>query len=303
MKLRKIIVFTLIVSILIDISANIKVNADNLLNTNIVLNVANIPTDADKVVAVIDQGGINSRVEIAHDGSGTVKNTLSVPAGGPYRIRIIAYKNGGTFPAILAGGKENNVTVAEGEQKPVSIALSSPKITLDESNSSEVSAGSNFIIKLNITDPADFLNSSGRLWWNTTYPAGNLYGAQPAGNITKISDGEYQFSISLTAPATPGKFYYQFGESNNSFDSPQGDEAPFLVLPNLEKGEQPYAINVVKSCDITNDGIINILDIAKASQHYNENNTILAWDKSLDINGDNLIDIYDLVIISKNMSQ
>ena len=217
-------------------------------NTGLSLNVTNIPKEANKLIAVIDQGGINTRVEIPYDGSGSVKDALSIPAGNPYRIRIIAIKNGEVFPAILGGGTESNITVVKGEQKNVSIALSAPKVTLDASTPSQVNASSKFTIKMNISDPADFLGSDGRIWWDTTYNGvNNLYGAQSLGSITKISDGKYQFSIELTAPATPCEFYYQFGGSNFSFESPQGDEAPFLVLPNYEKGEQPYVINVVNS--------------------------------------------------------
>ena len=55
-----------------------------------------------------------------------------------------------------------------------------------------------------------------------------------------------QFSITTNLPTAAGTLYYQVGEASYAFDSPDGQEAPFLVWPNLESGAplQQIAVSI-----------------------------------------------------------
>ena len=55
-------------------------------------------------------------------------------------------------------------------------------------------------------------------------------------------------------------------------------------------------------CDLNNDGIIDINDIALMATKYNLTSTSSGWNKAYDLNNDNIIDLFDLVILSKKVA-
>ena len=84
---------------------------------NLSVSVSNIPANATRLVALVDGGGLGNplqaRQDVAAD-AGTATMNIGVPAGGPYRIRVIAFRAGGTFPAISRSGKATGASVASG---------------------------------------------------------------------------------------------------------------------------------------------------------------------------------------------
>src|SRR4029078_6628886 len=88
---------------------------DLVATASIALNVTNVPTNAAKVAAVIDGAGLATPVSAnqAGDGSGSASILLNIPAGGPYRIRVLSSANasGGN---VLRSGVAEGINVAVG---------------------------------------------------------------------------------------------------------------------------------------------------------------------------------------------
>lgn len=218
------------------------------LAQGISLTATNVPVSASKLIAVVDGGaGGAVRLTFPNTGNGTVSGVIGVPAGTGYRVRVIALGGSGTFPSVLAGGRQAGVTVTSGAATSVNVALTQPTFTLDPSTSSQVATGGPYSVVMDVNDPAEFLDgrTSGRFWWSTQTFTNNLAAAQSSGNLQKLGAGHYRFSINMTAPGSPGTIYYQFGESSSgAFDDPAGQQAPFLILPDLNANGPLLAIAV-----------------------------------------------------------
>ena len=100
---------------------------------------------------------------------------------------------------------------------------------------------------MEIDDPADFFSGGtrGRLYWDSQPLSTNLAAIQEHGTLQQIAAGRYRFSVTMTAPTTTGTIYYQFGENSSAFNDPGGNEAPFLVLPDLNASQTPLEIQVI----------------------------------------------------------
>ncbi|MBC8059684.1 MAG: hypothetical protein H7Y18_03365 [Clostridiaceae bacterium] len=272
-------------------------------NPDINLHMDKIPSGITKLFAVLENGSTAIKIEIPANGSETQDATFFIPSGQDYTLKVIGYKEGGTFPSVLAGGKVSNLNIVEDQSLDVNLTLTKPTVEVDPSTPTQVKTSEKFTIKLNITDPADFLQdvSGARIWWNTIIPSTNTTGSQPSGTLTRIEEGQYVYTIQLTAISAPGKMYYQFGESSYKFQSPLGNEAPFLMLPDYSSGQLPFSISVFRTRDINNDGNVDIVDLAKTASYYAYTLSSNSWNENADINDDGSIDIYDLVLISKDI--
>ena len=211
------------------------------------LSVGNIPPAATRLVAVVDGGSISGTLRGSQDvsaGIGSSTFSMGVPSGGPYRIRVIAFTSGSTFPAVLRSGKTTGVSVSTSGSTSASVTLGDVTGAVDPSTPTSASAGAQVTIKINITDPGDFLAgvSSGRLWSSTSPLTQNTTGAQTSGTLSSLGNGVYQFAGAVNLPTSGGTFYYQFGEASFAFDNPNGTEAPFLDWPNLQTGGQALQI-------------------------------------------------------------
>ena len=230
------------------INAPCAVSASFQAARGIALSVTGVPLGSPKLVAVVDlaNGSEAIRQSFSHFGSGEASTVIGVPAGAGYRVRVIALGGSGTFPSVLAGGRQEGVTVTDDIASAVDIALTPPTWTLNPSTPTQVATSSTFNIVMEIEDPADFFSGSsrGRLWWSDQPLTANVSAIQDTGSLQQIAPGRYQFSISLTAPSMPGTIYYQFGENSPPFNDPRGSEAPFLILPDLNAGQSPLQIEV-----------------------------------------------------------
>ena len=157
-----------------------------LAQQQINLSVQNIPVSATRLVAVVDGGGISGTLRASQDvpaGTGSSSLALGVPSGGPYRVRVIAFTAGGVFPAILGSGKTTGVVVASGSTVNASVSLASPSFAVDTSTPPSANDGASVTVKINITDPGDFLDgvSFGQLWGGTKSPTQNITGTPTPG--------------------------------------------------------------------------------------------------------------------------
>src|ERR1039457_660729 len=220
------------------------------------LSVGNIPPAATRLVAVVDGVSISGTLRGSQDisaGIGSSTFSMGVPSGGPYRIRVIAFTSGSTFPAVLRSGKTTGVSVSTSGSTSASVTLGDVTGAVDPSTPTSASAGAQVTIKINITDPGDFLAgvSSGRLWSSTSPLTQNTTGAQTSGTLSSLGNGLYQFAGTVNLPTSGGTLYYQFGEAAPAFDNPNGTEAPFLDWPNLQTGAQPLKITMSSAAGIS----------------------------------------------------
>src|ERR1035437_3061870 len=171
------------------------------------LSVGNIPPAATRLVAVVDGGSISGTLRGSQDisaGIGSSTFSMGVPSGGPYRIRVIAFTSGSTFPAVLRSGKTTGVSVSTSGSTSASVTLGDVTGAVDPSTPTSASAGAQVTIKINITDPGDFLAgvSSGRLWSSTSPLTQNTTGAQTSGTLSSLGNGVYQFAGAVNLPTS-----------------------------------------------------------------------------------------------------
>jgi hypothetical protein len=210
--------------------------------------VNNIPLSATNVSLVVDgPGGISiSDIEYVSTTNSTMVS-VAVPAGGPYRVRAVALLGQGSCFSqspcfyVLRSGKTTGVFVSSTGGN-ASIALADVLGMVDPSTPSIGVAGTNVTIRINLTDPGDFLDglSAGQLWSSPAVPMYNFFGSSSSGTLASAGVGSYLFTGGLTLPTSRGVVYYQFGESAPSF----GPSSPFLVWPNLILGS-PAQIQVI----------------------------------------------------------
>jgi hypothetical protein len=151
-------------------------------------------------------------------------------------MRVIAFVAGSQYPTILRSGKTTGVSVASGGTTNASVTLADVSGAVDPSTPTSVVAGQGGIIKINLTDPGDFLDgATGILYTSPSPPLGNHNGVVNYGSLVNLVGGAYQFSsnpFSTLGGPTSGTIYYNFGGYSSPFNNP-GVEIPGLFWPNL----------------------------------------------------------------------
>ncbi|WP_052343677.1 S-layer homology domain-containing protein [Bacillus massiliigorillae] len=226
-------------------------NDVNNSNHRVNITVQNIPENI-KNLKLLVEGTSGNRYLLRKETKGL--NTTSVEAYLPpdlYRIRVIGYNGGVTLPNVKMGGEIKSLVVSEEGTTNGEVSLEEINIELNASTPKEVEVGSKLTIKMDIYDPANFLDraSQGRLWWNEG--KGNK---QIWGKISKVEDKKYQFAIDVEAPVQAGKVTYYFSEHNSLFKNPEGNETPYLTSPDFElavKEKQPNTKITVENIPTT----------------------------------------------------
>lgn len=198
---------------------------------NLNVTISNIPSDL-KNVKLLVEGSKGKSYLLREETKGS--NTMNVQAyiqPDEYRIRVIGYNGGITYPNVKMGGEIKQLVVAEDGIASEAVSLKEMNISLQTTTPSEAEVGSKVSIKMDIYDPANFLDraSQGRLWWTEDNHQSSTFG-----KITKIEDYQYQFSIDVNAPLDPKKVTYYFSEHNPLFKNPEGNEAPFITSGTYE---------------------------------------------------------------------
>jgi len=171
----------------------------------------------DEYIVAVDGGAYGTVPQVASKtGQGMTSGTLtvSVPAGGPYRVRAVAVQPGSAAsdPIMHASGKAENVTVTAGSFTNVSIALA--PITIATTAPSSVTAGAPYQVSWTYTDPGSALDRASTAearFSSGSAPFTDLAG--PCCNVlvlgTVLSPTSRQFTANLVAPQTPGTSYFQ----------------------------------------------------------------------------------------------
>lgn len=210
------------------------------------------PIAASRFVVGISGGGLTQTQLINVDATTptTGRINISLPAGGPYRIRALAMdaaatgESGWSTFLIGASGKSEGVTVTSGSRTATTVNLSRPTITIDAPT--QVQGGAAITVSWTYNDPSDVLETDDGL---SNRPQGTLeYSTQPfidrggrnsvIASATKVSSGVYQFTATWNAPVTGGTIYYQTVTFALFVPFAQGDKlGGVLVTPSSGRGE------------------------------------------------------------------
>lgn len=160
---------------------------------------------------------------------------LSVPVGGPYRVRAVDVQPGtdATTKLLTQSGKVENLSVPRG--LPVNVSISLTPITATITAPASVSIGSPYQVSWVYTDPGSVLTAEGRFSSGSS-PFTDLNA--PCCNVlvqgTELSATSRQFVAILTAPQTAGTLYFQV--INQAFGLGAGRNG-FFVSPSTTCGE------------------------------------------------------------------
>lgn len=211
------------------------------------LQVSAIPSFATRVVAVVDQGGLATPLRFPKDvtaGNSAATLAIAVPAGGPYRVRAIAFTAGLAYPAILRAGKVMGVLVPNQTTVSAQIALAARNAALDAATPASAPAGSTVTLAANITDPGDtgIGASATRVYSATTPLAGNQLGDERSGPLERLAESVYRLSTTMATPASGATLYYQFAYNAWDFNDGNNVEQPYWFWPNLAAGESALTL-------------------------------------------------------------
>ncbi|MBI3072989.1 MAG: hypothetical protein HYY84_12815 [Deltaproteobacteria bacterium] len=201
--------------------------------------VNGVPAGADRVVAVVDEGGLASpqSFDLAkQDGATTV---LSVPAATGLRVRVAAL-SARRVPAndrtVLAGGLATGLNVPVGQRLPVAVALTAPSITANNSPARVAPSGA-VAVALDVSDPGGFANGGTAKVASASVPFQNGSGVIGSATLTATSTTAFQLTASLTAPGAAGVLYYQARVRNDAFRPAGTTDSVTLYAPNTLAGE------------------------------------------------------------------
>jgi predicted RNA methylase len=207
----------------------------------------------NEFMVAVDGGAFGSTPQISHlTGSSMTAGTLTlgVPAGGQYRVRVIAVdprSSNTTFPMMNASGKAENVTVTSGSLTDVAITLAPMSVTITAPSS--VTAGSQVQISWTYSDPGAALDRTpaaldGRVFYSTSPMTQDLTGTQLYATGTALSPTSYQFTVTFTAPVTAGTLYFNLAAETFDLAIPGTSRAGWYVDPSLARGENLRQVTV-----------------------------------------------------------
>jgi hypothetical protein len=165
------------------------------------------PIEATNYFLGIDGGGFTGpkvvRVTTAPTKSAVL--SLSVPAGGSYRVRVLVPepRTGDGSPTVAATGKATGITVSSGSVTEVAVALERPSYSVSAPATAD--GGSTITVTWTVTDPGSTIDNVGFPWQGAVAFSGTAgSGSSDAVRATQVSETTYSFSASFQAPIQPG---------------------------------------------------------------------------------------------------
>ena len=215
-----------------------------------------------RFVVAIDGGALPEpqmfNVAAATGTPATGRLAVSLPPGGPYRVRALAIDASANEPSsyselvVGATGRSEGAMVSNGSRTVVSVDLSRPNVQV--SAPTEIQGGLPVTITWTYTDLGDVLESFDRAF---NKPVGFLNYARQSfidgatssaivASATKVSAGVYQFSASFTAPPSAGPLYYQTEAIALYVPLAEGSDnlGGYLFNPSSARGEALGVISI-----------------------------------------------------------
>src|SRR5215469_6411511 len=179
---------------------------------SVFVSVNNIPAQATRVAVVIDGGAISGQLTGQQDfayGTSSANLTVGVPAGGPYRMRAVAYDGTVGGSPLLRSGQAISIQVSTGGLLSVTIGLGDISITRDPSTPALGATGSRVTFSFDITDPGDAIEGlSGLFYSSPTLFVSPNPGPAVVNPVTKVISGSYVAAFTEYLPLTGTALYY-----------------------------------------------------------------------------------------------
>ncbi len=131
--------------------------------------------------------------------------SVSVPAGGPYRVRVVVPESQGGDPhsTVAATGQATGITVASGAASEVDISLARPSYSVSAPMTAD--GGSTVTVLWTVTDLGSTVENVGFRWQGVVeYSGPPGAGSSSAVSGVQTSPTTYTFTASFQAPLTPG---------------------------------------------------------------------------------------------------
>lgn len=219
------------------------------------------PVLAKQFVIAID-GGALAQTQLFYalpDSSTGGRLAVTLPAGGPYRVRALAIDASATGTSstgtLLVGatGKSTGVMVSAGSRAAVTVNLVRPTVQI--SAPAQASYYSDVTVTWTYTDAGDVLESDdhagnkpvGYLNYSSSpFIDGSTSAAIAVASATKVSSGVYQFTATFTAPYSAGPVYFQTQAVAFSVPFATGSNmlGGFLLSPSTARGETLGVISI-----------------------------------------------------------
>jgi hypothetical protein len=212
------------------------------LSSSIQITLSGAPGAATRLVAVVDQGGLSQRIRAVADfaaGQAPAGMNVDVPPGGPYRVRLIAFRSGAATPVILRSGVAGGASVAAGAAAAASVALADYSVALDAATPASGIAGSAATVIVNVIDPGETAAGAGAslLYGSTAAFNQNLAVVPASGQLERPAAGALKLSVPVTLPAAGSVLYYQVAYEAAEFGDANGQERPYFCWPNVEAAQ------------------------------------------------------------------
>ena len=191
-----------------------------LYSQSIAVGVSNIPAQATAIDVRVDGGALQGLLTGTTEVSpGTSSTTLQVgvPAGGPYRVRVVAYVGAPVFPGrMLRSGKVTGIVVAGAGTVNAAVTLGDMVLTLDPATTSGAAPGSPVMVQARLTDPGEIAESvfSSSNLTGDTQPlnsggfSGTGGGTQTSAQFVRTGDGQFSATHRFNLPTSGSTFYY-----------------------------------------------------------------------------------------------
>jgi hypothetical protein len=188
-----------------------------------------------------------TRASVTVKGATTATLSANVPVGENYQARVLALRGSDSFPSVLAGGRLTALKLTPNATLPLDVALKAPALQLAPGTPTTVAPGARFTLAGTLTDAAHALGTKNRMrvWISEgAPPTANFAGRQVSTIDVTTTGADIAFSFELTAPTRPTTLYLQFGELPADFARADGQQAAFVVLPDVAAGAKPLELRV-----------------------------------------------------------
>lgn len=165
------------------------------------------PVETTRFFLGVD-GGPYADPQVIQVTTAPTKNALlsvSVPAGGPYRVRVVVpeAQTGDPHSTVAVTGQATGISVASGAASAVDISLARPSYSV--SAPATAGGGSTVTVSWTVTDPGSTVENVGFPWQGAVeYSGGSGGGSSSAVAGVKTSPTTYTFTATFQAPLTPG---------------------------------------------------------------------------------------------------
>ena len=219
----------------------------------LLLQILNIPIDADILTAVVDGPSLTQPfVATAQVQGNEASMEIPLDPGGPFRVRVIASLLSGPQQYVIAGGTLGGISITADETTTALIPLEVASLVVEQPTPARVGIGEIIPLKVKVVDPAAFLeevaqpgNTAGEFHHDTA-PFLNRGGQTTMTPlILNPSEGIIFERIDVQAPNNPGVLHYQAGVSNPLFTTAHG--TPYLMLPNTARGQSLLTVDITET--------------------------------------------------------